>query len=78
MRQAVRQLPTKKPTTSLRIQPKTTLKLAEYKLGREQIIHEETGGRRHVTTDAALDELLETETSRRIREHAMRKKTDRL
>jgi hypothetical protein len=71
-------LPTKKPTTSLRIKTKTTLKLAEYKLGREQIIHDETGGRRHVTTDAALDELLESEAARGIREHATRKKSERL
>lgn len=71
-------MPTKKPTTSLRIRPKTTLKLDEYKLGREHQIHDETGGHRHVTTDQAIDELLESELARRIREHSNRKKSERL
>lgn len=70
--------PPKKPTKTLRLTPKTTLKLAEYKLGREQQIHDETGGHRNVTADLALDELLETEEARRVRERATRKPTDRL
>ena len=68
----------KQPTKTVRITSRTTLKLAEYKPGREQLIHEETGGHRNATTEMAIDELLETQEARRVRERAASKSTERL